>query len=227
MTIMVIAAHPDDEVLGCGGSISKWTTIGESVHILILAEGATSRNSTNDHGEQDNKLSMLSHAAEKSASILKASSVELLNYPDNRLDSVDLLDLVRVIEDKVSLLKPEIVVTHHSGDLNIDHRIVHQAVLTACRPQPGSTVKRIMVFEILSSTEWQSPESQYAFRPNWFVDVTDTLDIKVQALKAYSMEMRAWPHPRSLDGVKHLARMRGATVGVEAAEAFMLLREIC
>jgi N-acetylglucosamine malate deacetylase 1 len=118
------------------------------------------------------------------------------------------------------------VYTHHAGDLNIDHRRTHEATLTACRPQLNHPVARLLAFETPSSTEWQQPSGALSFSPNWFVDISSTLESKMLALKAYSQEMRPWPHPRSYQGVEHLAGWRGATVGCDAAEAFMLVREI-
>jgi LmbE family N-acetylglucosaminyl deacetylase len=128
------------------------------------------------------------------------------------------------IEELISRHRPDTVFTHHAGDVNVDHRLTHEAVVVACRPQPDATVRTLLSFEVPSSTEWQPPGSAIAFAPNWFVDVSDTLEIKLAALDAYQAEMRAWPHPRSREGVLHLARWRGATVGVAAAEAFVLGR---
>jgi len=226
MTTLVIAVHPDDEVLGCGASIAKWVTSGESVHIIIMAEGATSRDPVRDINNKSIELLQLEKSARQAAKILGASSVKLLNFPDNRMDSLDLLDITKTVELEVNRLKPTTVVTHHEGDLNIDHRIVHKAVITACRPQGENFVNRILTFETPSSTEWQLSGTNVVFRPNWFENISSTLDIKMKALQKYHTEMREWPHPRSFQGVEHLARWRGATVGCEAAEAFMLLREI-
>ena len=142
------------------------------------------------------------------------------------MDSVDLLDVVKSVEERIEKLQPDVVVTHHAGDLNIDHQITHQAVITACRPQPGQTVKRILSFEVPSATQWQSPTIGNPFVPNWFEDISESLDLKMEALHAYQSEMREWPHPRSLRAVEHLARWRGALVGCEVAEAFMLNRFI-
>ena len=152
--------------------------------------------------------------------------MELLEYPDNRMDSLDLLDVVKAVEVRIKKLQPELVLTHFAKDLNIDHRKTHEAVITACRPQPGHPVKRLLSFEVPSSTEWQSPGVEYPFVPNWFEEITETLDLKINALKIYQSEMQQWPHARSLEAVKHLARWRGASVGVEAAEAFMLIRNV-
>ena len=225
MTTLVVAAHPDDEVLGCGASIYKWATAGDDVHVLILAEGITSR----DISLESNAISALdelAEAARAASRILTVSSLSLHDFPDNSMDTVRFLDIVKIVETFVSKLTPNVVVTHHVGDLNIDHRITHNAVLTACRPVPGCCVKRILCFETPSATEWQSPVFNQPFTPNWFEDVSQTFDVKLKALEAYESEMRNWPHSRSIESVQNLARWRGASVGVEAAEAFMLIRQI-
>ena len=226
MTTLVIAAHPDDELLGCGASIAKWINAGEEVHILIMAEGATSRTVNRNIEQKSEELSLLTKSAQQAAQIIGAKSLKLSGFPDNRMDSIDLLDIVKVIESEIELLQPKTVVTHHSGDLNIDHRIVHQAVMTACRPIPNHIVRRLLTFETLSSTEWQTTSFTTPFQPNWFEDVTKTIDRKMEALEAYHSEMREWPHARSLQSIEYLARSRGASIGCKAAEAFMLLRNI-
>ena len=224
--ILIIAAHPDDEVLGCGASIAKWKAAGNSVNILIMAEGETSRSKFRDSVSKKTKLLVLNDSAKKAGEILGVSSVKLLDFPDNRMDSLDRLDIIKAIEEEVSRLRPTIVVTHHWGDLNIDHRVTHEAVITACRPQPGNTVKQILAFEIPSSTEWQINYSGNTFNPNWFEDVTENFDIKLEALKCYQSEMREWPHPRSNENVRNLAKYRGSSVGYRFAEAFILLRKV-
>ena len=226
LKILIIAAHPDDETLGCGGSIAKWSKHGHEAHVLIMAEGSTSRDKHRDREHRIEDLSILAQSANQAADILGVKSIELLDYPDNRMDSVDFLDVVKRVENKIEELKPNVVLTHHAGDLNIDHRIIHQAVITACRPLPGQTVKRILSFEVPSATEWQSPDDRRPFLPSWFEDIADTLPLKIKALEAYQSEMRPWPHARSLKAVEHLARWRGASAGCEAAESFMLVRNI-
>jgi len=226
MQILIIAAHPDDEVLGCGGTIAKHLQNGDEVHVLILAEGVTSRDEVRERESRAGELSQLAQAAQEAGRILGVKSVELYDFPDNRMDSVDLLDVVKVVERAIDKYKPDMVYTHHAGDVNIDHRIVHQAVVTACRPLPGRCVKTLLFFEVPSSTEWQTPGSAPAFLPNYFVDISDCLDKKLQALKAYESEMRPWPHPRSFQAAEHLARWRGSMVGVEAAEGFVLGRKL-
>ena len=225
-SVLVVAAHPDDEVLGCGGTILRHVEAGDQVEILIVAEGATSRQQQRDRLSAKNELNKLAFAAERARSILGAASVELLDLPDNRLDSINRLDLIKQIEEKIDRHQPTIIYVHHAGDLNIDHRRLHEAVVTACRPTPGNTTRRLLSFEVASSTEWQPPGSAPAFQPNWFVDISAQWERKRQALEAYSSEMRAWPHARSIDALEHLARWRGAQVGVNAAEAFCLLRQI-
>jgi len=224
MKYLIIAAHPDDEALGCGGSMSKWSKNGHEVHVLIMAEGATSRDEKRDRDAREKEISSLAKSAKEVGNIFGVKSVKLLNYPDNRMDSVDLLDVVKTIEKYIASLKPDVIVTHHSGDLNIDHQIIHQAVITACRPQPRSSIKRILTFEVPSATEWQSPTVCNHFVPNWFEDITETLVDKIKALGEYKSEMRDWPHPRSIKAVEHLARWRGASVGYEAAECFYLIK---
>jgi LmbE family N-acetylglucosaminyl deacetylase len=226
MNILIVVAHPDDEVLGCGGSIAKWSRDNSEVHVLIMAEGATSRDKSRDRVAYQNELSHLAQSAKKAGEILGVQSVDLQDFPDNRMDSMDMLDVVKSVEEIIEKLQPEVVVTHHAGDLNIDHQIIHQAVITACRPQPEQTVKRILTFEVPSATEWISSTYVSPFTPNWFEDISDTLELKIKALEAYESEMREWPHARSIKALEHLARWRGASVGAEAAEAFMLEREL-
>ncbi|MDB4346483.1 PIG-L family deacetylase, partial [bacterium] len=220
------AAHPDDEVLGCGGTIARHADAGHQVQVLIVSEGSTSRQKERDRSQARDELSVLAKAAQTAGSILGAAGVELLDLPDNRLDSLDRLDLIKLIEERVVQHQPECVYVHHAGDVNVDHRRLHEAVVTACRPTPDHVVKRLLSFEVASSTEWQPSGSAPAFHPNWFVDISAQWERKRDALEAYSSEMRPWPHARSLEALEHLARWRGAQVGVEAAEAFCLLRHV-
>ena len=224
--VLVVAAHPDDEVLGCGGTIARHADAGDQVHVLIVAEGATSRLQKRDRLQADEELSTLAQSAQRAGSILGAAGVELLDLPDNRLDSLDRLDVIKRIEQRIDRHQPQVVYIHHAGDLNVDHRRLHEAVVTACRPTPGHPVKRLLSFEVASSTEWQPPGSASAFQPNWFVDISAQWQRKREALEAYISEMRPWPHARSFKSVEHLACWRGAQVGVESAEAFCLLRQL-
>ncbi len=218
-SVLVVAAHPDDEVLGCGGTIARHAAAGDEITCVFLADGATSR-----EGEDD--IRARERQARCAANALGIGEVLFAGFADNRMDAVALLDVVRVVEKIIARVRPEIVYTHHGGDLNVDHRAAHQAVLTACRPQPGQPMRAIYAFEVPSSTEWAPPTSLPAFAPTRFVDIAARLKQKRAALECYAAEMRAWPHARSFEAVEALARVRGACVGVEAAEAFMVIREI-
>lgn len=223
--VLVVAAHPDDEVLGCGATIARHVSEGDQVDILILAEGATSRDDERDLLGRADELERLRCAAMRAREILGAGAPQFGGLPDNRLDSLPLIDVVKQVERSVAQVCPDVIYTHHGGDLNIDHRVVHEAVMTACRPQPGSTVGRILCFETVSSTEWQTPQYE-PFLPNWYVDVADWMPVKIRAIEAYASEMRQWPHARSIPALEALARWRGASVGCVAAEAFMLARHV-
>jgi len=223
-SILILVAHPDDEVLGCGGTIAKYAESGANIHVAFLSDGVFSREGINQ--EQLDEIETRRIAAKKACNILGAKSISFGDMPDNRMDSIDLLNIVKVVEGLVNEHKPETIFTHHSGDLNIDHSLTHKATVTACRPQAGHPVKSLLSFEVPSSTEWQLPTSSQIFAPNWFVDISNYLDCKLAALDAYTEELRDWPHPRSMQGVEHLAHWRGATVGVNAAEAFMLGRRL-
>jgi LmbE family N-acetylglucosaminyl deacetylase len=220
-SVLVLAAHPDDEVLGCGGSIARLARSGARVHVAFLADGVTAR-----PGAPAEELDARRNAARRAGEVLGVSSLSFGDFPDNRMDTVTLLDVVQAIEALIATHQPDTLFTHHSGDVNVDHRRIHEAVTAACRPQTGHPVRTLLSFEVPSSTEWQLPGPATAFVPNWFVDISETLELKLAALDAYAAELREWPHPRSRRGVTHLAHWRGATVGVDAAEAFVLGRQL-
>lgn len=222
--VLVVAAHPDDEVLGAGATIAKYAAAGAHVHVLIMAEGLTSRDSKRDRGKRAAELDTLGRASREANEVLGVTSLELLGFPDNRMDSVDRLDITKDIERVIAEHRPTVVFTHHSGDVNIDHRQIFDAVIAACRPLPNQSVRQLLFFEVNSSTEWQPPAFAHPFVPNYFVDATATLQLKLDALKCYAGEMRPWPHSRSIAAVEHLARVRGASVGRDAAEAFVVGR---
>lgn len=224
--VLVVAAHPDDEVLGCGATIAKHAARGDEVHVAIMAEGITARQGARDAGAVSEDLQKLQKAAKKANDTLGVASVTFHGFPDNRMDSVPLLEVIKVIEGLIARINPDRVYTHHGGDLNVDHRIVRDAVLTALRPLPGAAARTLLFFEVCSSTDWQAPVDTQWFVPNWHEDVSATLARKLEALGAYEAEMRPWPHARSLKAVEHLARWRGSSVGLEAAEAFMLGRHL-
>ena len=216
--ILAIVAHPDDEVLGCGGTLARHVDRGDNVRILVVGDGVSSR------GSDEAQLKRRRRAAEAAAAELGASSPIFLDFADNRLDQQPLLDIVQTIEGVLRETSPDIIYTHHAGDLNIDHEIVHRAVVTACRPLAGSPLSLLAAFEVLSSTEWTSPSPAKAFVPRLFVDISVTMDRKLAALRSYQEEMRPFPHPRSSEIVRALAAYRGASAGFEAAEAFDVVR---
>lgn len=220
--ILVVAAHPDDEVLGCGGTIAKLSKKNE-VYTLILGEGITSRNTS--ARTQDTGLKSLKKDIISANKILGTKKVFIEELPDNKFDTVPLLDIIKIIEAQITDLKPEFVFTHHFGDLNIDHRIVYNAVLTACRPVDTCVVKKLVSFEVPSSTEWNSQNPINGFHPTIFENIDKTLDKKIAAMSAYKNEIRSNPHPRSPEKIRALAQVRGAAAGMEFAEAFMLVRE--
>jgi len=221
-SVLVIAAHPDDEILGCGGAMAKHVDAGDTVHTLILGEGLAARDAARGMAGRD----ALQACAIAAARELGAATPSFAALPDNRLDSLDLLDVVKIVETKLVEVRPTTLYTHWANDLNIDHRICCQAVMTAARPLPGSTARMIYLFEVPSATEWAVPYAAAPFAPTRFVDISAQLERKLRALGCYASEMRPFPHARSLEVVEALARWRGASVGVAAAEAFVVAREI-
>jgi len=217
--IAIIAAHPDDEVLGFGGTIARYADEGAGVDVLILATGLAAR------GNPDAKArSALRAQAEQASKILGVNDLVFGDFPDNRMDGVDLLDVVKAVERFLDARGVSEVYTHHAGDLNIDHQVCARAVLTACRPLPGSTLTRVLAGEVPSSSEYTGPDARFA--PNIYNGISATLDRKCAALRCYEDELRPWPHPRSVEAVEALAGWRGSECGLEAAEAFRLLREV-
>ena len=221
--ILVVAAHPDDEVLGCGGTAARFIKEGREVHFAVLGEGITSRHAQRSDADAS-QLAGLHRQAQAAADKLGATSLTLRKLPDNRLDTVPLLDVVKVVEELVERIKPEVIYTHHPGDLNVDHGVVHRAVLTATRPVAGQPVREIYAFEVPSSTEWSFGGLRPAFHPNVFVDVAATLEAKIAALACYDTESRKFPHPRSPEALRAGAKRWGSVVGCQAAEAFELVR---
>lgn len=225
--ILIIAAHPDDEVLGCGGTIAKLSAQGAEVHVLLAAEGLTSRQEQRDPQALRAEFEKLHMTANQANELLGVKSLEFLGFPDNRMDSIDMLDVVKKIEAKMTTFKADEVYTHFPSDLNVDHRILSEAVLTATRPQPGQMVKKVFFFEVPSSTDWNyNGKPSSFFSPNTFVNIESSLSKKISALKCYDAEMRPFPHARSVENMENLARVRGASVGYKAAEAFILARAL-
>ena len=220
--VLVVAAHPDDEVLGCGATIRKHVDAGDEVSVVFMADGITSRGAI----DQEELIAKREVDSVKACSIIGVTEPTFFRLRDNRMDEEPLLDVVKLLEGVINEIRPQIIYTHHGGDLNVDHRITHQVVMTACRPVPGFFVEEIYSFEVPSSTEWSTEGIGSHFRPTMFVNISDLWDVKVQALKAYVGELPEYPHSRSLGGVEALVKWRGASVGCSHAEAFMVERII-
>lgn len=224
-TILVVAAHPDDEVLGCGGTIARLSRQGAVVHIVIVANGLTSRMGF-DQKQQAAALAVHHERARLAGGLLGAASVEVLGLPDQKLDIVPLLEITQAIERQIDRRRPDTVFTQHGGDLNLDHSVIYRAALTATRPTPGHCVRRVYSYEVASSTEWSFQKFEPQFRASVFVDIAATLETKIKAMQVYESETRVFPHPRSPEALRAIALRWGSVVGVEAAEAFNLVREI-
>jgi LmbE family N-acetylglucosaminyl deacetylase len=219
-SILIVAAHPDDEVLGCGGTIARHINMGDIVTVVFMTDGVSARLSSNN-----SEKTLRTMASKNAQEILGINEIIYCDFYDNRMDQVPLLNIVKKLEDIIETIKPGLVYTHYSEDLNIDHQITHRAVMTACRPLPECWVREIRCFEVISSTDWSSGNNNQ-FQPNLFVDIGEYLDKKLTAAEAYGMEMRAEPHSRSIDHVRILAKHRGYSVGLFAAEGFIITRSI-
>lgn len=225
MNILVIAAHPDDEVLGCGGTIARMVKENHHVYVAILGEGITSRYQQRDHADKS-LVEALREKCHRIASLLGVKDVFTFDLPDNRFDTVPILEIVKLIEDLIERFDPQVIYTHHGGDLNVDHRRVFQATLSATRPMAGCSVKTIYTYEVPSSTEWALGKFSPIFHPNVFVDIHNTLELKLQAMVLYESEARIFPHPRSSEALRAIACRWGSVAGFKAAEAFELIREL-
>lgn len=216
--ILVTCSHPDDETLGMGGTLYLNTKKGNEIFVLIFADGETSRGMKTANVEKRKKQS------KDALSILGITKSKFLNYDDQKLDSVPLIELAQEIEKIISQWKPEIVYTHFWGDVNQDHKAVFKATQIAVRPTPSQIVKELICFEIPSSTEWGVPNE--TFVPNFFINIKSSIKRKIQAFEKYDKEVMKFPHPRSSEGIQIRSKYWGSTVGLEFAEAFIKLREI-
>tara|TARA_B110000003_G_C16604098_1_gene516824 strand:- start:337 stop:1011 length:675 start_codon:yes stop_codon:yes gene_type:complete len=217
--VLIVAAHPDDEVLGCGGVIAKHVFEGSEVLIAFMTNGESSR----DMQDNERDINLRKEASLAALKILNITNYKYFNFPDNEMDTIPLLEVVKSIETLIDDFQPNIIYTHYKNDLNIDHNITNRAVITATRPQSNCPVKKILSFEVLSSTEWNSSSGPH-FIPNYIVDISNYWSKKMDALKCYSEEMREHPHSRSYKTIDALATLRGATNGFEKAEAFFVER---
>jgi LmbE family N-acetylglucosaminyl deacetylase len=224
--VLVVCAHPGDEILGCGGTLALHVQGGDDVRVLVLGDGWTSRVNSLEKGREAVDLTVLERQGREALAILGVRQVEYCRFPDNRFDTVPLLDLVKTIERVKDDYSPDIVYTNSALDLSVDQEKTCRAVAIAFRPQPQDRATALYSFEVPSSTEWNLSENPRTFAPNCFVNVEDTLDLKLKAFQRLSTEVRPCPHPRSLESIEHQASNRGASVGVGAAEAFIILRVI-
>jgi|APSaa5957512535_1039671.scaffolds.fasta_scaffold35947_2 N-acetylglucosamine malate deacetylase 1 len=222
-TILVVVAHPDDEILGCGGTMARHADEGDEVHVIFMANGVSSRDIKNVVLD---KINERKQAAIEACSIVGVKQLHFLDFNDNQMDTYSVLEIIQKLEKLINKIKPDVVYTHHSKDLNIDHQLTHRSVMTACRPQPESSVSEIYSFEVLSSTGWNSPYTGNEFIPNTFVDITKTRKKKLDALDFYNDELRDYPHARSYKSIESLMIFRGTNVGLCYAEAFQLERRI-
>jgi len=218
--ILTVAAHPDDETLGAGGTMAWHAARGDEVWVCILTDGVTSRH---------DRVQLQADCARRACDTLGVEKLVLVGLPDQRLDTLCLLDVIGPIEDCIAQLQPDVVLTHFPGDVNEDHRLVSRATMVATRPVAGSSVRKVCAFEIASSTDWAPPIPGSVFTPNLYLDISGTLEVKLTAMKAYAdtytSEVRPFPHPRSMEALTAYAQRHGAVSGMLAAEPFMLLRE--
>ena len=232
MNVLIIAAHPDDEILGMGGTIAKHTSQHDNVTIIYMATGITARREPAEYEiksipkkiqeKWQQEIEKLQQDARKSAKLLKVKTVKFFDFPDNEMDGIHLLKVVKVIEKEIKIAKPDRIYTNHYSDLNVDHKVVYNATLTACRPS-NVLVKEILCFEVLSSTEWSYP---YNFNPNYFINIENHVTKKVNAMKLFKSEIREFPHPRSSENIRNVAARWGSVCGFKAAEAFEMIRKI-
>lgn len=220
-SILVIASHPDDEAIGCGASIARHIDEGDKVCIITLTNGVNSRDDVQTKDAQERN-----EAAVNSINSLGAEWLGSGDFPDNKMDSIPLIDVVKFIESFKESFYPDIIYVHSPTDLNIDHRIAASATLTAYRPQPNEKYSEIRFFEISSSTDYTVKQLEDSFEPNLYINIDNYWENKLKALKFYDMEMHPDPHSRSYKKIKSLAEFRGAQSGMKLAEAFQVVRRI-
>ncbi|HYF67653.1 MAG TPA: PIG-L family deacetylase [Ohtaekwangia sp.] len=226
--IMVVVAHPDDELLGLGAAMNRLIdAFSVETHVVILGEGITSRSENRDKAKWEKELYIHQQNIKEAQKAIGYHRVSVFDFPDNRFDTVALLDIVKVIEKEKALFKPSVIFTHHGGDVNIDHQRTFEAVITACRPMESEKVKTIITFETPSGTEWRASTDPRHFIPNFFIQVSESnLNAKVKGMESYEFEKRAYPHPRSPEALKIQAQRWGIASGCQLAEAFCIVRSI-
>jgi len=220
-TILIVVAHSDDETIGMGGTIKKHSENGDKVLAISMTNGVSARN---DISKIDIEKRLI--ASENACKILGFQWVDRFDFPDNKMDSCSMLDIVKSIEEIKERFNPSLVYTHSRSDLNIDHRVVVSAVLTAFRPLPNECCKELRLFEVPSSTDFGHECITGRFDPNLYIDISNTWLAKLKGLKSYSQEIREYPHSRSFEAIENLAKIRGNQVGIKMAEAFQVIRKI-
>ena len=235
MKVLVIAAHPDDEVLGMGGLLKKFSKKENDIKIVFLATGISSRisndylNSTNYKinnnlkNDIEKQIEKLQKDARKALSVLGIKKIQFEDFPDNEMDIVSNLKITKKIEAIIDDYRPDTVYTHSQCDINVDHRLIYESTITATRPKKNSVVKQVISFETPSSTEWYFPQK---FSPNIFVDISKELKFKLKAMQCYKNELMEFPHPRSIEALEIIAKRWGTVCGFNAAEAFCLVRSL-
>jgi len=219
--VLVVVAHSDDETIGMGGTIKRHSEKGDEVIVMSMTNGVGSRNGINQ-----NEINKRIIASDKASKILGFKWIERNDYPDNQMDTCSTLEIVKLIEKVKNKYRPSLVYFHGEADLNVDHRILSSAVLTAFRPQPGEICRELRVFEVPSATDYGHESITGRFLPNLFIDISETWANKLSALKAYSSEIRDYPHSRSFEAIENLAKIRGNQNGLIMAEAFQIIRKI-
>lgn len=219
MKTLVIAAHPDDEILGVGGTVAVHIEKGDSVQLAILCEGVSARNAAERHAE-------VRAQSRKAAAILGVDNLIIRDFPDQHLDARPIIEVTREVEKLIQSFQPEIVYTQFSGDLNRDHRVLAEAVMVATRPYAAPFVREVLMYETPSSTEWSSAQLSPVFQPNVFTDITYTLGKKLEAFACYAAEVCPEPHPRSLVALRQRAHYWGSLVNRQAAEPFVCVRSL-
>jgi LmbE family N-acetylglucosaminyl deacetylase len=226
--VMVVVAHPDDELLGLGASMHRLIKEGSiQAHVVILGEGITSRSDERDVSKWEEELKIHRANITSAQKAIGYHGVSIHNFPDNRFDSVPLLDIIKVVEKEKASFMPDVIFTHHGGDVNVDHQRTFQSVITACRPMAAENVTTIITFETPSGTEWRASTDSNHFIPNLFISVEEEdIDAKIKGMESYEFERRPYPHPRSPEALKIRAQYWGVVTGVSFAEAFCLVRSV-
>jgi LmbE family N-acetylglucosaminyl deacetylase len=226
--ILLVVAHPDDEVLGPGATMHRLIKdYGCVVRAVILGEGITSRSDTRNLEEWHEQLKVHKANIETARRYIGYESVGVYDFPDNRFDSIALLDIIKVIETEKAEFNPDFIFTHHGGDVNVDHQKTFEAVITATRPMAHEKTSSIITFETMSGTEWRASSDPKQFIPNLFFEVSEqALVAKIKAMESYEFERRPYPHPRSPEALRIRAQMWGVANGLAFAEAFQIIRSV-